>query len=210
MRLSDKKNMRVCLRGPLGFPGEPRASRKNTAVFSASCHFLLLCLYIYIPLLLCHLSILIADVLPHDGGIKLSVLISTAFHHLECRCLINWLVNQTKHRGEREAVCSVLKKYCTRLTKTPRGSFCALYSIHSASGHFYGIKYQFSSSEGLLPRDHSRQSRSTHRLLGGGLYFSLAMRDNSCCISYPVQLGLRDTVDRETRRDSEIYAEIGD
>lgn len=118
MRLSDKTC--VSLQGLLGFPGDSEPHEKHSS-FSASCHCLLLCLYISIPLCFCHLSILIADVLPHDGRIKLSVLISTAFHHLECRCLINWLENQTKHRGEGKAMCFFLKILsCLSL----QGSFC--------------------------------------------------------------------------------------
>ena len=129
MRLSDK-NMRVSA-GPSRLPRGTESLAKNTAVFSASCHFLLLCIYVYTPLLLCHLSILIADVLPHDGGIKLSVLISTAFHHLECRCLINWLVNQTKHRGEREAVRSVLKILHSLNQDSPEFFLCTLFYTFS-------------------------------------------------------------------------------
>lgn len=125
MRLSDKTC--VWLPGPLGFPRDWEPHEKHSS-FSASCHSLLLCLYISIPLSFCHLSILIADVLPHDGRIKLSVLISTAFHHLECRCLINWLENQTKHRGERKAIHLFLKILSSFYSP---GFFSSLSFIHS-------------------------------------------------------------------------------
>lgn len=126
MRLSDKTC--VCLQGPLGFPGD-RESHEKRSSFSAYCHCLLLRLYIFIPLSFYHLSILIADVLPHDGRIKLSVLISTAFHHLKRRCLINWLGNQTKHKGERKAMCLFLKIQSSLYHDSP-GFFLSLSFIH--------------------------------------------------------------------------------
>lgn len=89
---------------------------RNTAVLRVSCHCLpLLSLHLYRTLR--HLSILIANMLPRDG-IKLSALISTAFHHLECRCLINRLEDQTKQRGERKAPHFRLKRLS--LWKIPR------------------------------------------------------------------------------------------
>lgn len=125
----------------------------------------------------CHLSILIEDVLPHDGRIKLSVLISTAFHHLECRCLINWLGNQTKHGGERKAIC-VFLKIPSCLYNDSLGYFSLLSCMRSVVGwlKWQKITLPWQSKATNVLQYHWR-TKQIHSWLGCSLCFCLEMQN---------------------------------
>lgn len=124
MRLCDK-NVRVC--EALSASRETESLANNTALSelpvtaSSSFYSSSAASTSLSPLLsFCHLSILIADVLARDGRIKLSALISTSFHHLKCHCLINWLEDETRRRGERRAACLFLKILPLASARLPR------------------------------------------------------------------------------------------